>query len=254
MNVDKQFHVMMTMTAANLKSRYRNTIYGFLWVVLNPLMLYFAQVFAFTMLFHGNFNNYPLYLLGGLLPWLFIVQSVDMCTGVFLNSSYILKNLPINPIILPFSQMIDNFINFIAAFFILITYFCIVGKLSVLVIFGLLIPILFLFLMTTALSTALAIINVRYRDLKFVVSFVFTVLYFLTPIFYSPSVVPSHIRWVLLKNPLYMLIQPFQEILMYGATDTYYFSLVNSAAVTLATMVVSFFIWKKMKVYVSFYV
>lgn len=244
----------MALTVGNLKSRYRNTIYGFLWVVLNPLMLYLAQVFAFTMLFHGNFNNYPLYLLGGLLPWLFIVQSVDMCTGVFLNSTYILKNLPINPIVLPFAQMIDNFINFLAAFFLLIVYFCIVGKLSVLIILGLIIPILFLFLMTTALSTALAIINVRYRDLKFVVSFIFTVLYFLTPIFYSASAIPENIRWLLLKNPFYILIQPFQEVLMYGATDGYYFSLLNASGVTLITLITSFFIWKKMKVHVSFYV
>lgn len=246
--------MLTTMTAANLKSRYRNTVYGFLWVILNPLMLYLAQVFAFTMLFHGKFNNYPLFLMGGLLPWLFLVQSVDMCTGIFLNNSYILRNLPVNPLVLPFSQMLDNFVNFMAAFFILIFYFCFTGKLSVFVLPGLVVPIVLLFMMTTAMSTALAVLNVRYRDIKFVVSFLFTMLYFLTPIFYSASIVPEHIRWFLLKNPIYALILPFQELLVYGATDVYYFSLITASAVTLGSMAISFLIWQKMKSSVSFYV
>lgn len=254
MNADKQFHVLMTLTKANLKSRYRNTVYGFLWVVLNPLLLYLAQVFAFSMLFHGNSNNYSVYLLGGLLPWLFITQSIDICTGIFLNSAYLLKNLPINPLALPFSQMLDNVINFLAAFLILILYFCIVGKLSVLVLAGLIVPVIFLFLMTTAFSTALAILNVRFRDLKFVVSFVFTVLYFLTPIFYSPHIIPENVRWILLKNPFYLMIRPFQELLTHGLTDHFYFSLISSGAVTLVTMCLSFVIWQKLKSSVSFYV
>ncbi len=253
MNINKQFNVLLSMTLANLKSRYRNTFYGFLWVVLNPIITYLVQVFAFTMIFQSNFANYPLYLLGGLIPWLFIVQSVDMCTGIFLHNGHILKNLPINPLVLPLSQMIDNFINFICAFLILILYFASRGKISPVVIPILIAPVLSLFVMVTSLSIIFAVINVKYRDLKFIVSFVFTVLFFLTPIFYSVHIVPANIRMIISKNPFYFVIRPFQELFMNGATITFFQSLAVSFGVSVTLVIIAFICWNKMKRNISFY-
>lgn len=247
MNLNKQFNVLVSLTSANLKSRYRNTFYGVLWVLLNPILTYLAQVFTFTMIFQGNFPNYPLYLLGGLLPWLFIVQSIDICTGVFLHSAFFLKNIPINPLILPVSLMFDNFINFISAFLILILYFCFSGKLSFAIIPLLILPTLLLFISVTSLAVMFAVINVRYRDLKFVVSFVFTVLFFLTPIFYSLRIVPERFMFFIGNNPLYYLIRPFQELLMNGITNSFFYYLIASSAVALIITVLSMYVWKKMR-------
>jgi ABC-type polysaccharide/polyol phosphate export permease len=84
LDLARDLRLVRVLTGANIQSRYRNTFYGFLWVVMNPILTYAVQVFAFTTIFHVKSFNYPVYLLAGLFPWMFILQSVEMCTSIFL--------------------------------------------------------------------------------------------------------------------------------------------------------------------------
>src|SRR3954465_5069767 len=107
------------LTAANLKSRYRRTIAGFLWVVLNPLIQFGVQSAIFRHVLKIQVNNYLIFLLSGLLPWIFITQSMDMCTSLFVTSGNVLKSFRLNPLVLLTAQLLDNLLNFLAAFLII---------------------------------------------------------------------------------------------------------------------------------------
>lgn len=245
--------LLISLTVANLKSRYRNTLLGFLWVILNPILTYMAQVFAFSMIFRMNIPNYPLYLLGGLLPWLFIVQSIDMCTGIFLYNSFILKNIPIPPIFLPLAQLIDNFINFLAAFCALLTYFLLIGELSLLNVMLLCLPTLSLLITMASLTSALAILNIKYKDLKFVVSFLLTLLFFFTPIFYSINILSENLKMIITKNPFFLLIRPFQDLLTNASFEEFSHHLALSFLVTGFCLIFSIIIWQKTKRNITLY-
>src|ERR1035437_5970491 len=80
------------LTVANLKSRYRKTFVGFLWVILNPLILYGVQSLVFMKFLKLQVPNYTLFLLSGLLPWVFIVQSVEMCTSLIVINGKLFKS------------------------------------------------------------------------------------------------------------------------------------------------------------------
>src|SRR5271154_4561101 len=94
------------LAAANLKSRYRRTVAGFLWVVLNPLIMFGVQSMIFRHVLKIQISNYFLFLLSGLLPWIFITQSMDMCTSLFQANGGVLKSFHLNPLVLLTAQLI----------------------------------------------------------------------------------------------------------------------------------------------------
>ncbi|MBC7429460.1 MAG: ABC transporter permease [Bacteriovorax sp.] len=246
--------LITVLTSANLKSRYRNTFYGFFWVLMNPILTYAVQVFAFTTIFQVRFPHYAVYLLAGLFPWMFIVQSVDMCTGIFVNSGSIIKNIPIPPLLLVYVQVLDNFINFFCAFLLIVIYNVVFKSLNYMSMFYIFIPTVSLLLATTSMSIFFSLLNVRFRDLKFVVSFVFSLLFYMTPIFYSIDLVPENFKKFIGNNPLYFLLKPFQQILLSESSEFFLKSIVQSFSVSIFFMILALLCWKKMRKMLVFYV
>lgn len=254
MEMMRYFRLVTVLTSANLKSRYRNTLWGFFWVLLNPILTYGVQVFAFTTIFQVRFANYPVYLLAGLFPWMFVVQSVEMCTGIFLNNGGIIKNIPVPPVLLVFVQILDNFINFICAFIILILYFSIFHSLNVLTVFYVLIPTIPLFIAVSSMCLIFSLLNIRFRDLKFIVSFVFSLLFYLTPIFYNIELVPGRLRGIIANNPFYYLIHPFQQILTSNGSASFIHTVGKAYLFSFVLLFLAYQCWARMKKYLVFYV
>ncbi len=241
------------MTKASLKSRYRNTFSGLMWVMLYPVITYLVQVFAFTVVFQVKSYNYPVYLLAGLIPWIFLVQSVEMCTGSYLQWGSFLKNIPIPPIVVPMIQLFDNFINYFVAYFFLIAIFLIKGNIPLTNVFFLIFPIFFFLIFTISLCISFSVLNVKFRDLKFILSFIFSLLFYLTPVFYKIDLLPEYIRKILIFSPFYIMIRPFQELLMNGHGSPFLNSLLNALFVSAASFISMLIVWKKFRNNIIFY-
>ena len=175
------------LTFANMKSRYRKTFAGFLWVVMNPLIMYAIQCYVFKRVLSSTNKDYSLFLLGGLLPWFFISQSLEMGTSVFVSSAHLLKANFVHPLVILSAQIFDNAINFFFAFVIVLLISAWFGSHVPYGVILLPLPLLLLFFGTFSLSLALATINVFFRDTRFVVSVALNVLFFTTPIFYAEA-------------------------------------------------------------------
>jgi ABC-type polysaccharide/polyol phosphate export permease len=204
------------LTYANMKARYRKTVIGFLWVVLNPILMYSVQAIVFKKFLKLDLPNYYIFLLGGLLPWLFINSTWDSCTTAIVNASALLKSFQISPLVILSSSILDNLINFLAAFIILgIPAILYEQSFSTSILF---LPVsLFILIVFTVVTTALlATLHVFYRDIKYVTHFSMSVLFFLTPIFYPPSFIPENYRWIVDINPLYIIIAPIRLCLVDG--------------------------------------
>src|SRR6185437_11424777 len=85
------------MLFANLKARYRKTIAGFIWVILNPLILYGTESFVFHGILRMDVSQYNVFLLSGLLPWTFITSCFQSCVNSYVSSGRLLKSFPVNP-------------------------------------------------------------------------------------------------------------------------------------------------------------
>jgi len=242
------------LTLANLKSRYRKTWVGFLWVVLNPMIAFTVQAVAFGHFLKIDVHQYLLYLVAGLLPWMFIVQTLEMSATVFVNAGSLIKSILVSPMVFLLAQVIENLVNFIAAFLVLLSIVFAIegGEVWTLVLLPL--PLVSLVLGVFALSWVLATTQIFFRDTRFVVSFGLQICFFLTPIFYSRELIPPQWQWLVIVNPFFHLIAPFQVLIHDFTWSSFGSSLVASYLVSGLLLGCAGWIWQRQKSLVYFYV
>lgn len=248
------FDQSAALTWANLKCRYRKTAAGFLWVVLNPLITFSVQAVAFGHFLKVDVDNYLLFLVSGLLPWMFIAQTLEMSAGVFVNAGGLIKSVPVSPLVFLLAQVLDNLVNFIAAFILLLAigvafeggagwHLGLIGLSSIPLVVG-------VFAMSQWLATA----QVFFRDTRFIVSFALQACFFLTPIFYPREMVPEAFRWLIEINPFFRLISPFQILIHNFDLLAFVQSLAWSALTAGVLMALAMFNWERRKHLVYHYV
>lgn len=234
-----------SLTIANMKSRYRKTLAGFVWVVMNPIIMYSVQSFVFRKFLKLEIINYSLFLLGGLLPWIFITSTLDMCTPILQNSRDLLKAFKINPLVLILSQLLDNLFNFFFAFVILLIPFWMYYSTEITGAIFLPFAIVVMIAGLWGMTWFLAILNVFFRDTKFVVQFSTSVIFFLTPVFYPVEFVPEKYRWLIDINPIYALIAPFRCCIYNFSIESFSVILLKGALVSTAFLGLAHFYWRK---------
>ncbi|MCO4754826.1 MAG: ABC transporter permease, partial [Bacteriovoracaceae bacterium] len=202
-----------TLTWADMKGRYRNTFAGFLWVMFNPLIMFGVHSLVFKHILKLDIDRYFVFLLAGLLPWIFITSTIQTTANTFLTMRDVLMSFQINPLILLFSKLLDNFINFIIPFICLFIFVTINEGIPLEGIWYLPLNLTLMLAMTLSLNVLVSTLQVFFRDVQYVVQFGFSILYFLTPIFYPESLVPQQYQWIMKLNPIYAVIKPFQKSL-----------------------------------------
>jgi lipopolysaccharide transport system permease protein len=233
------------LTKSNLKSRYRSTVAGFLWVVINPVVLFGVQSFLFKTVLKLHVTNYSVFLLSGLLPWVFFSQSITMCTGIIVGSGRLLKSFPVHALVYIMAQLLDNLVNFLAAFILIgipVGVFANHWDLTFLLIP---IPVLILFAGVTGMCFSLAVVHVFFRDTLFIVNFLIQVIFFVTPIFFPPEYIPEQYRWIIQMNFIYYLIRPFRTLLYDFQPRLFLLQSFTGALVAAVLLGISALIWKR---------
>lgn len=241
------FRQVLQLTLANLKSRYRKTWAGFLWVVLSPLIIFGVQSVVFSRILKVPEGNYHLFLVAGLLPWIFIIQSVEMTTSIFVNNGQLLKAFPAHPLVYLLAQLVDNLINFLAALFLIVLpvlIFTSAGDVQLL-----LLPVALLLLTAATFSLAwlLSTTQVFLRDTRFVISFLLHLSFFGTPIFYSKDQLPEYLQTLQEFNPVYIMILPVRACLYSFNFETFMVSVAKALILVAVLFTAAALLWKKKK-------
>lgn len=235
----------LVLTTANLKARYRNSVFGYLWVLLGPLSTYMAQAYVFKFIFRVPVENYLQFLLFGLLPWIFFSQTLEMVTTSFYHNGRLLKNVKVQPMALIVAQTVDNMINNFAALAILLTIIGIWDSVPWLKVYLFPIPYLVIGVTAIAFGFFLAALNVEFFDVKFVLNFALGLLFFLTPVIYPENFVPQEARFLLDYNPIHYLLRPFRALLETGPSALFWLQLRDASLVALAALVLAGYYWKR---------
>ncbi|MEO8581514.1 MAG: ABC transporter permease [Patescibacteria group bacterium] len=216
---------LLAMTGKEIKARYKFAVLGFLWIVLNPLLQMLVMGFVFQFFVPVKVDNYFLFLFTGLLPWNFFSMTVLKCTpAIIFERSLIQKaKFPRESIVL--SIILSNLFHFLIAFSLLLlalvfnkmfferyTFFHLLMYLgNMLWTLPLIIWLCVLTAGTVLLTSAL---NVKYRDVNFVVSAIMPLWFYVTPVVYQLNLLPEKVRWLFMLNPMTSLIEGFQVILL----------------------------------------
>lgn len=240
-----QISLIFDLTIAQLKARYRKTFAGMIWVILNPLIMFGAQAIAFKHILKISIDDYYLYLLGGLVPWIFTVMTIQMSTPVLQFSGALLKSFQLNPLILIFTQIADNLINFVLAFSIMYIPIQMQYGLPHWGIFLIPIPLIIMMLGVASICVILSVMQVFYRDIGYVVNFVTGVLFFVTPVFFTADMIVPDYKWLLNFHIPYLFIDAFRACI-YKFDFAYFLLALGKASIACALMVIlANIIWKR---------
>lgn len=214
-------HVLRDLIILQFKAKYAGSKLGIWWAVVTPLILALCINFIFTIVFKIKMENFTLFALAGLIPWLFFNNAVIEATNSFIISGPMLKQSIFPREIIPISSVISNLINFFIGFIFLLPIF-VTANFKVL---GLLLSLLLLIAVHTlfivGLGLLLSCINVFTRDVIHFLSLALMTWFWITPIFYFLDMVNFPYRWICLFNPMTYYVLSYQQILFKATSPSF---------------------------------
>jgi ABC-type polysaccharide/polyol phosphate export permease len=197
-----------------LKVRYRRSAIGFLWTMLHPLIMMLVLTTVFSQIFRFEVENYALYALAGVIFWQFFSQTVTSCLYSLHGNARLLTKLPVPKAVFPISTVLSGLLNLLFALVPLLAIAIATGhRLSLMLLF-LPVSIVIVGIFTLGAGLLLAPLVVIFSDTVEVVSILLTIVMYLTPVFYPPSIVPGNLRWIVRLNPLAALLETFRAPLV----------------------------------------
>lgn len=220
----------------DVQVRYKQTVLGVAWAVLQPLLAVIVSSLIFGRLAHMPSDGipYPLFFYAGNLPWMLIASGVGASSASLVGSPNLITRVYFPRMIIPGAAVLSGLVDFVIAavglVFLMVRYRIAPSWQLLLVA-----PVLgLILLLTCAVGGWLAAINVKYRDVRYVVPFFMQIWFFVTPVIYPASLVPPQWRVLLGLNPMAGLIDAFRAACFGRPFDGVTF--VISTAVTFALL------------------
>ncbi len=228
----RQFYELVVgMTEKELHARYKNTFFGFLWLIINPLLQMLVIGFIFPFFIKNTIEHYYFYLFAGLLLWNFFSLSLNKATPSIVNERSLITKAAFPRSIIPLSIVISNLIHYLVAMGIFLIPVMLVLHPS-LSSFGLLVSGIILLVTFTVGATLLtSALNVKYRDVSFFVQAGLMVWFYTTPIVYSLNQIPTHHLWLWQLNPLTSIVQLVQAAITGSAPPMAHMLAINIAEI-----------------------
>lgn len=219
----------------DIKVRYKQTVLGIAWAVLQPFvtMVIFSVIFGKLANMPSDNIPYPIFVYAGLLLWNFFSTSLDHASQSMIGNTNIIQKIYLPRVILPAASTVVAFIDFIFAALIfagIIAYYGFIPHFEGL----LLLPLLFLITIFTSLGLGwfLAAFSVKYRDVRYALPFFIQLLIYVTPVIYPVSIIPKAYQWILALNPMTGVIEAFKAGFL-GTTSINWMILLISAITSL---------------------
>jgi lipopolysaccharide transport system permease protein len=237
-------YFLRNMVARDLKVRYKGSILGFLWSLMNPLLMMLVFYLVFTYAFRINIPHYPVFLLCGLVPWNFFAISISNATGSIIGQPGLVKKVAFPRAILPIASILANLVHFgiglLILFALMVIFRVKVGYLAL----GLPVLILIQVVFVLGFSLILSSLNVFYRDVQQILEVLILIWFYLTPIFYTLSMIPQRFRHFYLLNPIAGLVTMYRAILFENQMPSYKVFL-SALIVSLLTFLVGALVFRR---------
>jgi lipopolysaccharide transport system permease protein len=201
-------------TWRDIKVKYKQTVLGFIWAILQPLlmMLIFTLFFARALNIQNLTIPYPIFVFSGLIIWNFFSSALTNASNSMVYNAPIIKKIYFPRLIIPVSSILGALFDFVMAFvlfLIILLYYKTTPSIHALYYWP-------LGLLTTAIASLglgswLSALNVKYRDFRYVIPFLVQVLFFVTPVIYPTSLIEQGwIQYLIALSPMYAAIELFR--------------------------------------------
>jgi lipopolysaccharide transport system permease protein len=196
----------------DVKVRYKQTVIGIAWVILQPLMTMgvFTLFFGRLAKLPSDGLPYPVFYFSALVPWTYFSTALQSCTSVVVDNQRVITKVYFPRLVLPLSAVVSGLVDFAIGFVVLLVVTAIYGIKPTLA--ALWLPALLLLAVLTALGVGLwmSALNALYRDVRYIVPFLVQFWMFASPVAYPSSLVPGRWRWLYDLNPMAGVIDGFR--------------------------------------------
>jgi lipopolysaccharide transport system permease protein len=206
----------------DFQSRYRNSMLGATWAVINPLAMIVVYTVIFSQIMRARLPGvesgfgYGIYLCAGVLTWGLFAEITSRAQAVFLDNSNLIKKISFPRICLPFILVINAGLNFAIVFSLFLGFLVLSGNFPGIVALAALPVLAIQIAFSIGLGITLGVLNVFFRDVGQLFLVVLQFWFWLTPIVYPISIIPEEARPLIRWNPMSSLISAYQEIFAYG--------------------------------------
>ena len=208
--------MIASLVRRDLRGRYKASVLGFLWTFINPLCQIIVYSFVFSTIMRTGIEKFYVYLVCGMIPWIFFSTAVQGGTTCIKNQSEMVKKIYFPREVLPISFVTSAFVNML---------FCFVMRFAAILVSGLgFNPVALLFLppimlveyfMALGFSMIVSALTVYFRDMEHITGVIMMAWIYLTPIMYSVEMIPEKLRGLFNFNPMTPVVQTYQKILYY---------------------------------------
>jgi ABC-2 type transport system permease protein len=208
--------LIKTLVGRDLKVRYKKSVLGYAWTCLDPLLTMFTFILVFDYILSMGVENFPVYLLTGLLPWIFFSNSVNGSLDSITGNALLIKRVYYPREIFPLTVILSNGVNMLLSLIVLIPVIIAFHIAISEKILFLPIPTFFLFFITFGMCLIFSCLNVFLRDMSYIVPFIIRLWFYLTPIFYAiEGRIPERFLDIyMMMNPLAVILSLFRASLM----------------------------------------
>lgn len=230
----------------DIRGKYKGSFLGVLWSFINPLLsvLIYAIIFPFIM--RSKMDNYLIYLITGVIPWTFFVLAINNGMMSIIQNGNIIKKVYFPRIILPISAVTSGVVNFLISCGIIMIFILFSGM-------GFSWNILFLplimivqYILLIGIVLIISSVNLYVRDVEHIFGFFINMLFYATPILYSPSFIPEKFAFIFNLNPMKHIIGAYRDIFYYQ-TSPNFVSLGIVLLCSLALVFIGYAIFQKLE-------
>jgi lipopolysaccharide transport system permease protein len=240
--------LLFFLTWRDIKVRYKQTALGATWAILQPVltMIVFSIIFGGLAKLPSDGIPYPIFTFTALLPWQLFAFALTQSSNSLVGDQKLISKVYFPRLVVPFSSVLAGVVDFSIAFVVLVGLMAFYGiGLTPAV---LLLPLFLLLALASAMSVGLwlSALNVKYRDIRYVVPFLTLLWMYATPIAYSSSLIPEKWRWLYSLNPMTGVVEGFRWAIL-GKSSLNVLSLSISTCVVMLFLIGGLYYFKRME-------
>lgn len=230
--------LMQQLVSKDIKLKYRRSFLGYLWSILNPLMVMVIMVIVFSSMFRSDIENFPVYLIIGQTMFNFMSESTNQAISSITGNAALLKKTYVPKYVFTVAKITSSFVNTLFAMGALVIVFVVCRVTPNVYYF--MIPLILLqeYIFCLGLGMLLAQSSVFFRDIQYIYNALITGWMYLTPLFYPITLLPESVRRIVeTLNPMYFYVAQFRQIVLEGRMPDTYLLVAGSAAALLALVI-----------------
>ncbi|MGF6991051.1 ABC-type polysaccharide/polyol phosphate export permease [Lachnospiraceae bacterium PF1-21] len=215
-NFLKYTPLLQELVSRDIKIKYRKSILGVFWTLLNPLFMMIILSVVFSTIFKFDVENFPVYVLSGQVIFNFFSESTTGAMGTIVDNGALIKKVYVPKYLFVISRIVSSVINLLASFTALIIVMLAMRVELHFTVLLSVIPLALIVLLSLGASLFLSAITVKFRDIMHLYGVFMTGLMYLTPVIYPMAILPDKVRTVVQINPITNILLMFRDVMFYN--------------------------------------